>query len=390
MHRIPLAVLVLLLPAAALAASRSAEAPALTRVGRSVVVATSSPWNAYAGGASVVFAAPVAGDLSALGGTIVDAAPVGNDALLIGGTVTTRAPVEGDVRILAGTADVEKPVGGDLAVVAFSVSDTAHVKGTLLIVGGSVTLSGGGDGPVTVYGNSVTLGGDFAGDVRIVAGDRLTLLPGTNIRGALVYQAPMPAAIPDSASVGGGVTYTEASYLPGAGISRTLAFASIGIFLLARVLAALFLAGLLAGLFPQFARTLVDAAYGSRMRKILLSMLLGFAAFVAVPILALLLSLTFVGLGLAMLLFILYALLLLLSLVYAGILVGGLFARRFLGRREIRWSDGVLGTLALSLAALIPVAGLLLVLFLASFAAGVLLLSFFKFAFVRDEDDMSL
>ena len=56
------------------------------------------------------------------------------------------------------------------------------------------------------------------------------------------------ASIPASATVAGGVEYTDASYLPDAGTSRVLALVSIGFFLFVRILGALILAGLLAGL----------------------------------------------------------------------------------------------------------------------------------------------
>lgn len=381
-------VLALLLPASALATSE--HVPALASVGRSVVVATSSPGNAYAVGASVVLAAPISGDIVALGGTVVAASPIASDATLIGGSVEMRAPAAGDVRIISGSADIEKPVGGDLAALAVSLNEAGWVEGNVLVAAVDTMLTGGADGPVTIYGNAITLGGDFASDVRVVAGDRLTLLPSTTIHGSLVYQAPVPASIPESASVVGGVTYTEVSYLPGANVSRTLALASIGIFLLARVLAVLVLAGLLTGLFPRFADAIIDEAYGGRPRHILLVMLLGFAAFVATPILLLLLTLTFIGLGLAILLFILYVLLVLLAFVYAGVLVGGLFVRRFLHRERVGWSDGVLGMLALSIVALIPILGFLLVILLASFAAGALLSICFRFALGHEGEDAML
>ncbi len=378
--------LVLLLPSCAVAASQPSDIQSALWAGRSVVVATSSPGNAYAGGASVVLAAPTAGDISAIGGTLVAASPVGADALFIGGSVHTRASIAGDLRIISGSAIVEKPVGGDLAVLAFSLRGNGHVQGSTFVAAANVSILNGSGGPVIIYGNTVVLGGTFDSDVRVVAGDRLTLLPGTTIRGSLTYQAPVPASIPESATAAGGVVYTEVSYLPGADVSRTLALASIGIFFLARVLAVLILAGLLTGLFPRFASVVIDEAYTGRTRHLLLTTLLGFAAFVATPILILLLTLTFIGFGLAILLLILYVLLVLLSLVYAGILVGGLFARRLSGRAQVRWSDGVLGAFVLSVVALVPVVGPLLTMLLASFVAGALISIFFRFALGHEEE----
>ena len=159
----------------------------------------------------------------------------------------------------------------------------------------------------------------------------------------------------------------------------------MGVFLLVRILGALILAGLLAGLFPKLAEAVTERAYRERPRSILLTMLLGFAAFVVTPVLFLMLALTFVGIGLAFLLLFAYALMALLALMYAGILFGSVLVRRFSGRVTVLWRDGVLGMLVLSLIVLVPFVGPLIVLFFTLFSAGTLLLLFFNFAFPREE-----
>lgn len=333
----------------------------------------------------MVNTAPVSGDFSALGGSVVVTAPIAGDGLVFAGSASVRAPVAGDLRAVAGNIDIKEPVAGDLVAFGYDISDFGRPSGTIFIIAANTTLVAGAGGPVTVYGNNVSLAGDFADDVDIIAAGRLSLAASTTIRGALSYEAPEPAVIPASAKIIGGVHYTSASYLPDVGTSRMLAFVSIGFFLFARILGALILAGLLAGLFPRLAEAVVERASTERLRGILLTMLLGFAILVATPVLILLLALTFVGIGLALLLFILYALLALLTILYAGILVGGLLARRFARRETVRWHDGMLGMLALSLVLLVPVVGSLAGLLLALFSAGTLLLLFFHFAFPREE-----
>ncbi len=333
---------------------------------------------------SVVSTAPVAGDLTALGGSVVIAAPVKGDELLLSGSASVRAAVGGDLRAAGGSLDIEGPVAGDLIALGYDVEDSGRSGGTVFITAVNTTITNGAAGPVTVYGNNVSLAGDFAGDVTIVAGGHITLAENTVIHGTLSYQAPEPAVIPASVSIEGGIEYTNASYLPDAGTSRTLALVSMGFFLFARILGALILAGLLAGLFPRLAEEVVRRAY-TKPRSILLTMLLGFAILVATPVLLVLLSLTFVGIGLASLLFILYALLALLSVMYAGILLGSVFSRRFAHRDTVFWHDGVLGMLALSLVALVPVIGLLVVLLFTIFTSGALLQLFFHLAFPHEE-----
>lgn len=379
MSRFTLALSVLLL----LPASASA-APATFSAGQTLFATSSAPGNAYVAGGTLVLTAPVAGDLSAVGGTIAVAAPVQGDDLLIGGSVTTRALVAGDLRAVAGTLSVGGEVGGDLIALGYSVNLLERVGGSVFIAALETRIMNGARGPVRIYANNVSLAGDFGGDVRILAGSRVRVAPGTVINGALIYEAPEPTPIPASVNIMGGVKYTSASYLPGTSASRALAFMGVAIFLLVRILGALILAGLFAGLFPRPAEDVVDMLVNGRLRRVLLTTLLGFAVLVAVPVLILLLTLTFVGMGIAVLLLFSYLLLALLSLFYAGIALGSVLARRFGGREEVLWRDGVVGMLVLSVATLVPVLGLILLILLTTFTAGALSLLFFRLAFQRE------
>ncbi|PJA94241.1 hypothetical protein CO131_02280 [Candidatus Kaiserbacteria bacterium CG_4_9_14_3_um_filter_50_16] len=381
MQRALLIALIFLLPASTLAAS----APASFSVARSLLAASSSPGNAYRAGISVVITAPVAGDLSVTGGSVVTAAPVHGDELVLAGSISSRARVTGDVRFFGGRINIEEQVGGDIIAFGFSVHDSGRADGSVFIGAIDTSLTNGAIGPVTLYGNTVSLAGDFASDVTVITSGHLTLAASTTILGTLSYEAPEPAAIPASATIIGGVKYTNASYLPDASTSRILALVSIGFFLFVRVLGALILAGLLAGLFPKLAEAIAERAYTKQPRAILLTMLLGFATLVATPILLILLSLTFVGIGLALLIFFLYALVAFLALLYAGIFLGSVFARRFARRDTMLWHDGVIGMLLLSLISLVPFIGLFAVLLLTTFSAGALLQLFFNFAFPREE-----
>lgn len=380
MYRSLFICLALLLPASAYATS----APASFSAAHSLLVASSSPGNVYATGVSIVLTVPVTSDFSAIGGSIITAAPVTGDGLLVAGSISSRAQFLGDLRAVGGSITIEKPVTGDLMALGLSVSDTSHVGGSVLIGAGSVAVMDGATGPVTIYGNTISLAGDFTKDVTIISSGHLTIATGTTVHGKLSYQAPELATISPSAKMLGGVEYTNASYLPNPNTSHTLSFLSIGVFLLVRILGALILAGLLAGLFPRLAEAITERAYRGNSRSLLLTVLLGFAVCVATPVLLLVLLLTFVGIGVALLLLFAYALLALLAFIYAGILLGSILARRFTGRIEVLWRDGVIGMLALSLVTLIPYIGSFVVFICSLFSAGALLLLFFSFAFPSD------
>lgn len=347
----------------------------------SLYAASSSPGNAYAAGASVVLTAPVAGDFSAFGGSLITGASVGGDDLLVGGSVHSRASVGGDMRVLGGNITVDEPIRGDLAAIGYDIHDFGRAGGSVFVAAANATLANGAAGPVTIYGNNVALAGTFDKDVTVYASGHVALAASTTIRGVFSYESPEPATIPASAMLLGGVTYTNASYLPTIGTSRVLVLLNMGFFLLVRLLGALLLAGLLAGLFPRPAEEIVERIYTDRTRDLLLTTLLGFAIMVVTPVLCVILTLTFVGIGLALLVGIGYALLILLSLLYAGILLGALFARRYARRDTILWRDGVLGMLTLSLVALVPVIGMFAAFLCTLFVTGALVQLFFHFAF---------
>jgi hypothetical protein len=368
----------------------AAPAPASFSAAHSLLIASSSVGNVYATGVSVVLTAPVTSDFCAIGGSIISAAPIAGDGLLIAGSISSRAPIAGDLRAVGGSIEVQKPVAGDLVALGVSVDDESHVGGSVLVGAVKVAVMDGASGPVTIYGNDISLSGNFADDVTIFSSGHLTVATGTIIHGKLSYEAPTLATISASAQTLGGVEYTNAAYLPNPHTSQALTFVSIGVFLLVRILGALILAGLLAGLFPKLAEAITERVYVGRARGVLLTLLLGFAAFVATPVLLLVLLLTFVGIGVALLLFVAYALLAVLAFVYSGILLGSVLARQVSDRAEVLWRDGVIGMLALSLLALIPFVGLFIVFFVSMFSAGALLLLFFSFAFPSERSHTDL
>ncbi len=353
--------------------------------GRSVLIASSTMGNLYAAGGTVALTTAVTADFVGLGGSVVVKGPIAGDVTLVGGDVSLQKAVAGDVRAVGGRIDMTAPVTGDVVALAGSFGNSGGGIRSAFIVAGSVRLMAGAEGPVTIYGNTIELGGVFAGDIRIVASGRITLAENTVIEGALDYQAPEEAGVPESAHIRDGVRYTGASYLPTTEEARAIALASFGIFVFVKILGALILAGLIAGLFPTFATMVATRTFSDPARRRLLNLLLGFAILVATPVLVILLSITFVGLGLAVLLGTLYLLLGLLSGVYAGIIIGALLSKLLFKRTELRASDAVLGMLVMCVVWSIPVVGWLAISLLATYTLGLLTLLAFRFAFPKEE-----
>lgn len=356
---------------------------------RTLVISEAPSDNVYLAGTDITVAVPLPLDVLAIGGTIDLAAPVAGDAMLAGGTIAVDRPVGGDLRAAGAQVNIMAPVQGDLTIAGGTVTASSSAQDTR-IIGGTVRATGGGARTV-IYGADVHLSGSFAGDVEVIASDRLTLAEGTVIAGALKYDAPQEVAMPATSSVVGGVTYTGASsYLPTVEQAKTFAIAGASVFFVVRILAVLIAAALLAGLFPVFSQQVADKVLARTPGRFAMLALLGFAVVFAAPVLIFILLVSFVGMGVAFLLLAAYALLLMLGYLYAGIVAGAALGRGLLKRERVTWKIALLGMLALYLIGTVPALGGLITFILFLAATGSIVAIANRFAFGRFSEDESL
>lgn len=347
---------------------------------RTIVVSEPVTDNLYLAGSDLTIAAPITGDLVASGGTLSVSAPVSGDALLAGGTVQVRKPVAGDVRAVGGELTFDSTVGGDLMIAGGTVSASTTALDTH-IAGGTVRVSGSG-GDVMVVGADVYLSGTIRGDVKVTASDKIFIAEGTAITGALKYDAPQQVAVPATATIAGGVTYTgSSSFLPTNEEAKQFAIAGAGVLLVVRIIAIVIAAGVVVGLFPRLAEMVVERTMLHSPRKSVLFTLLGFAALVVTPVLILFLLISFVGFALALLLAALYVLFLVLAYLYAGLIAGAALSRALFKKDRISWRTAVLGTVALYIVSSVPLLGALVVSLLTSLALGALIVIAYRAAF---------
>lgn len=355
---------------------------AATVAGDTTLVLTEAPIdNTYLVGTDITVTVPLPADLVGGGTALKVFAPVAGDVLLAGATVNVAREVGGDLRALGGSISIQDDVAGDLILGGGAVTVSGKAK-DIRIAGGTVRVTDGSTGPVTIYGADVFLSGDFAADVEVVSSNSISIGEGTLIRGTLKYNAPQEASIPESAQIDGGVEYTgRSAYLPTIEEARTFALAGAGVFVLVKLLSALVLAGLIAGLFPVLAHKVVERTLGVRPGKFTVLALLGFAVFVATPVFILLLTVSFVGIGLALVLAAGYALLFMLAYVYAGIIAGAALAKHVFKRSTFNWRHALLGVLVLHIVAAVPYVGNIVVAVLSAAAAGALMITLYRFAF---------
>lgn len=282
--------------------------------------------NVYSAGGQVRPAGPVQGDYSAVGGRVILDQPVGGDAALAGGSVDVRAPVGDDLRAAGGDVNIESTVGGEVFASGGNVTLTpaATVARGATLYGGSVQMDGRIEGELKASAQKVTINGEVRGDAHL-AGAQIELGPKARIAGALSYRSAAELKKAEGASIGGVVTHEQGAAPPREkGMNRGWEGSVQGQGWAAGIvsyLALLACAAVFVLVMPVF-----GAQAAERIRTTsLLSLGLGFATLVAVPVLAVLLFITLLGIPLGIAVMALYPVLLL-----TGFLVGVLFVARLL------------------------------------------------------------
>lgn len=303
----------------------------------------------FAVGGSPRVSAPVKGDLVAAGGELRIGAAVAGDIMAAGGTLRIDAAASQDVYAAGGQVEIGGSISRNARIAGGSVSvgPQARILGNASLAGGRVEMLGSIGGYLQSAGGRVFIDGRIDGDVEAAAGE-LELGPQARIGGKLRYRSGAPLTQDPAAQVKGGVERLEMPVRHAAERSRApVAFGlcTLGLMLLAAVLVAA-----LPGPFGRVAET-ARARFGW-------SLLAGFVALVVIPVAALVLLITVIGIPLAGLTVLLYLALLLVGYVCAGIALGDMALKRWLAARAAhrgwRALAAALGVLAIALLVLIP------------------------------------
>lgn len=245
-----------------------------------------------------------------------------------GGRITVSAPVGGKTRIAAGRVEIEPGA---------ALKDAA-------IAGGRVTVRGPVDGDLRVAGGRVTLDGPVSGNASVAAGT-LELGPNARIEGSLKFRGEQldrdPAAV-----VKGNVVHSargSRSWEGRGGMGKAAGWAvwTLGLMVLAAIIA---------GALPGATRRMEDEL---RARPWLAS-LFGIVALICIPIAAVLVMITVIGIPVGLLALLGYVALLVIGYVTASVVLGGLLLGRFKSgaATQTAWRVGAAVAVMLVIAAL--------------------------------------
>jgi cytoskeletal protein CcmA (bactofilin family) len=271
----------------------------------------------YTAGESVRIDGRLAGDLVAAAQRLLVNGQIDGDLFAVGRTIDLRGPVGDSTRIVGDQLTVNATIDGDLIAGGnrLRLLEAAVIRGGVVAAASSVEIEGTVEKNLRVAAGEIVVRGTVSGDANLIA-DRLELAPGARIDGDLDYRARIPLSPEAAARVAGTVRYEEA--VDGDDEDDDSALGSV-LFWSWQTGAAL-LAGLLAvALFRRVVQELVTAIAGATT----LGALLGFGAFLIVPVSAVVAMATLVGLPIGLIAMLLFGVALYVAKLPIAVWAGG-------------------------------------------------------------------
>jgi hypothetical protein len=272
------------------------------------------------------------------------------EAIRFGSKVEISQPVQGPLVIAAGHVVVNAPVEGNVRLAGGRVEVAGTVSGDASLAGGSITVTGAVKRNVHAAGGHIVIDAPVGGNVS-VAGGKLELGPNARIEGKLKFYGGEMQRDPAAQVVGavehvrGGNHYRE--YTMGERFLRGWVW-TMGLVLLAAIIA-----GALPGPSARMAQELRERPW--------MTLLLGLIALTSIPIAAVLIMVTIIGIPIGILGLLGYAVLLLMGYVWLSVVLGGLLLERVKPETAARaaWRVGaaVVTMLAIALLVRVPFAG---------------------------------
>jgi cytoskeletal protein CcmA (bactofilin family) len=297
----------------------------------------------------------VKGDAVVAGGSVRINGSVGESLYLAGAQLMLDGAIGRNARIGGGRVEIgpKATVAGGVSVGGGEVNIDGKVKGYVQAAAGTVRINGTIGGDVVATGGAIELGPEarIAGKLRYASRDELQRDPGAQVAGGV---EPMPFR--------GAAAHPEPSVFSAGSVIWTA-----GLMLLAILLVVA-----LPAVASSVSNTLLARPW--------MSLLIGFIVLICVPVAAVLLLITVIGIPLALLTLALYSALLIVGYTMTGIGVGDWVLRRFRAADASRsgWRTGaaVVALLAIAILARVPVLGRLLTFVVLIAGVGALALQF--------------
>ncbi len=270
----------------------------------------------YMTGANAVIAGTVTGDAIVLSEDLIMDGTIERSLMAAGQDITITGQVGHAARLAAEEIRISGRVEGDVLAAASEViiEDGASVTGDLIVTAGTLTVRGSVGGDLRGNAGEALLDGEIGGDTDLNTGD-LTLGAGARLARDLQYTSSDEADV-DPRAIVSGTTERDQPVVGGAPVtSLSVSFQG---WQWVRLVVALFSGLVLVLVLPRAVR----GAAESVRKRLGPSLLLGIGMIIVIPIVAIVLMITVIGLPIGLILLFMYVTILFLSEIFVGTAIG--------------------------------------------------------------------
>lgn len=310
----------------------------------------------YIGGGIVDLNAEVNGDLWVAGGQVNVSKRVSEDLNIGGGEVRVSADVGDDLKIAGGEVRIQSNVKGDMILGAgeVRVEQGSLINGDLIFGAGDLRLEGDVNGDLLGGTGSIYLNGTIKGNVRLLEADRISFGPDGVIEGDLNYRSREQLSPEDEARVKGEINYKASVIASDEGEKKHGFKKVLKKFSFFKLFSLLFV-GLILTWLLKFYMVETDSYAKKNTLKCLG---IGTLLFIGIPVGALFLAVTVIGLPLAAIAFVTWGLLIYIAKFIASIFIGSLIIKLNKKSSFLRiYGALALGGFIFILLGLIPIVG---------------------------------
>jgi len=273
---------------------------------------------------TVIISGTVMGDAYIAGGSLTIDGTITNDLIAGGGNLLITGDVNGDVRVAGGNVTFSgAKVGGNITVLGgqIIIDNSTSVGGSIAGAGGNIQILSPVPGEINIAGGNIVIGNTVGGDVNAATGE-LSIASNASVAGDLTYWSENEANISSTASISGLITreappsnYDEKvdEKKVAAGITGALFFIKLFDSIMLLIVGLIFIA-----LFPIYA----DKVTKQIKSNFGMSLLLGLAAVILIPIVSLIIALTLFGIPLSIFIIALYLAMIWFVKIFSLLIIG--------------------------------------------------------------------
>jgi cytoskeletal protein CcmA (bactofilin family) len=299
----------------------------------------------YATGKSIYIGGTVNGDVYCFGQNITINGQVNGDVLCAAQDITINGHVNGNARLAGQTVNVSGQISGNVTVAGGQVmfAQSSKVGSDLTAFGSNLDMNGSVGRDAVIAGSIMNIRGNIGRNVTASSSD-FSVLGQAKIGGALTYTSKNGAHVDSSAQIVGATTHKLPS-------QHKHSFAVSRYVRITLIISTILFALLLVVLFPQLLHQLARQTN----QRFWVTLLTGFIAALVLPVLLILLIVSLIGLPVALVIGLAWALLALASGPVAAYYLGSrIFAN---GKNAVVIM--LIGALLLEAIYLIPIVGVI-------------------------------